>query len=318
MRVPKWFLQGIPWPGTADFSWLRVMMHPLFHLHFRPMFNIDLHCHSTVSDGLLSPTQLVEYAAARAVTVLALTDHDDVSGLDEARRVADKHNITLINGVEISVSWRSQTLHILGLGIDPQHPQLLQGLATIRDGRTQRADNIAAQLDKFGIHGSLEGAYTYAGNKRLIGRAHFARFLVEKGYAKDFKSVFKKYLVKGKPGYAPHQWAALSDAVGWIRASGGRAVIAHPARYKLGKGALDELLLEFRSLGGEGIEVITASHTPEQALLFARHSQRMGLLASCGSDYHGPGESYFDLGRLPQLPEGCKPVWHDWRQVVVA
>lgn len=276
------------------------------------MSNIDLHCHSTVSDGLLTPTQLVEHAAARGVNVLALTDHDDVSGLEEARRVAGENNITFINGVEISVSWRSHTLHIVGLGIDPQHSQLLQGLATIRTGRTERARGIAVQLDKFGIHGSLEGAYAYAGVGRLIGRTHFARFLAERGHAKDVKSVFKKYLVKGKPGYVPHQWASLSDAVGWICDSGGRAVIAHPARYKLGKATLDELLLEFLALGGSAIEVITASHTPEQSLLFARHAQRLGLLASRGSDFHGVGESYFDLGRMPELPAGCTPVWHDW------
>ncbi|SEO88967.1 3',5'-nucleoside bisphosphate phosphatase [Nitrosovibrio sp. Nv6] len=276
------------------------------------MLNIDLHCHSTVSDGLLTPTQLVEHAAARGVEVLALTDHDDVGGLDEARQAAAATSITLVNGVEISADWRGQTLHIVGLGIDPAYPPLAQGLASIRDGRTVRARNIAAQLGKFGIHDSFEGASRNAGDGHLIGRMHFARFLVEQGYAKDVKSVFKKYLVKGKPGYAAHQWVPLSDAVDWIRNSGGRAVIAHPARYKLSKGALDELLLEFRALGGEAIEVVTSSHTPEQSLLFARHSQRLGLLASRGSDFHGPGESYFDLGRMPPLPANCTPVWHDW------
>lgn len=280
------------------------------------MPNIDLHCHSTVSDGLLTPAQLVEHAAARGVDVLALTDHDDIGGLEDARRVAAEKNITLINGVEISVDWRGQTLHIVGLNIDPAHLQLVRGLSSIRDGRTVRACKIAAQLDKFGIHGSLEGAYAHAGEGRLIGRTHFARFLAQQGYAKDVKSVFKKYLVKGKPGYAPHQWAPLSDAVAWIRGSGGIAVIAHPARYKLGKDALNELLLEFLALGGEAIEVITASHTPEQSLLFARHSQCMGLLASRGSDFHGPGESYFDLGRMPELPPNCTPVWHDWNRVM--
>lgn len=277
------------------------------------MLNIDLHCHSTVSDGLLTPTQLVEHAVARGVDVLALTDHDDVGGLDEARRAASEANITFITGVEISVDWRGQTLHIVGLGIDPEHPELALGLSAIRDGRTVRAHNIAAQLDKFGIHGSFEGARSHAGDGHLLGRMHFARFLVQQGYAKDAKSVFRKYLVKGKPGYAPHRWAPLSDAVSWIRNSGGRAVIAHPGRYKLGKGALDELMLEFRNLGGEAIEVVTSSHTPEQSLLFARHSQRLGLLASRGSDFHAPGESYFDLGRMPQLPDGCTPVWHDWK-----
>ncbi|HKX53536.1 MAG TPA: 3',5'-nucleoside bisphosphate phosphatase [Nitrosospira sp.] len=276
------------------------------------MLNIDLHSHSTVSDGLLTPTQLVEHAVARGVEVLALTDHDDVGGLEEARKAADKNSLLFINGVEISVSWRGQTVHIVGLGIDPAHPQLVEGLRTIREGRTARARNIASQLDKFGIHGSFEGACRNTGSGRLIGRMHFARFLVEQGYAKDVRAVFKKYLVKGKPGYAPHQWASLVDAVNWIRSSGGRAVIAHPGRYKLGKDALEELLLEFRTLGGEAIEVITGSHTPEQSLLFANHSRRLGFLASRGSDFHGPGESYFDLGGIPPLPVNCAPVWHDW------
>ncbi len=251
------------------------------------MLNIDLHCHSTASDGLLTPTQLVEHAATQGVAVLALTDHDDVAGLDEARRTAVEKNILFINGVEISVDWRGQTLHIVGLDIDPEYPQLAQGLTSIREGRMVRAGKIAAQLDKFGIHGSFEGACGNAGEGHLVGRLHFARFLVQQGYAKDVRSVFKKYLVKGKPGYAPHQWAPLSDAIDWIRNSGGRAVIAHPGRYKLGKGALDELLLEFRTLGGEAIEVITASHTPEQSILFARHSQRLGLLASPAAGFIG-------------------------------
>jgi len=282
------------------------------------MLNIDLHCHSTVSDGLLTPTQLVEHAAARGVDVLALTDHDDVGGLAEARAMAAERNITLINGVEISVDWRGQTLHIIGLGIDPEYPDLACGLSSIRNGRMVRARNIATQLDKIGIHGSFEGACRNAGEGHLLGRMHFARFLVQQGHARDVKAVFKKYLVKGKPGYAPHQWAPLSDAVGWISASGGRAVIAHPGRYKLSRKAMEELLEEFRALGGEAIEVITGSHTPEQSMQFARHSQRLGLLASRGSDFHGPGESYFDLGRMPALPAICRPVWHDWNEAIRA
>jgi len=276
------------------------------------MLNIDLHCHSKVSDGTLTPTQLVERAATRGVSMLALTDHDDLGGLDEARRVANEKNIIFINGVEISVTWRNRTLHIIGLDVDPKYLPLEQGLAAIRSGRVTRGSKIAAQLDKFGIQGSLEGAYCYAGKDGLIGRTHFARFLAEQGYAKNVKSVFKKYLVKGKPGYVSHQWASLSDAVGWICGSSGKAVIAHPARYKLGKNLLDELLLEFRALGGLGLEVITASHTPEQSLIFARHANRMNLLASCGSDFHGTEESYFDLGRMPDFPIECMPVWHDW------
>lgn len=276
------------------------------------MLNIDLHCHTIISDGLLTPAQLVARAADRGVEVLALTDHDDIAGLDEARRAADAKSITFINGVEISVTWRGRTIHIVGLDIDPAYPPLVQGLASIRSGRATRARNIALQLDRYGIHGSLEGAYAHAGDGQLIGRLHFARFLVEEGHAKDIKSVFKKYLVKGKPGYTAHQWATLSDAVGWIRGSGGRAVIAHPARYKLGKNVLNDLLNEFCQLGGSAIEVVTASHNKEEVLLFGHHTQRLGMMASCGSDFHGPDESYYDLGQLPDLPPGCLPVWHDW------
>lgn len=277
------------------------------------MLNIDLHCHSTISDGLLTPVQLVERAAMRGVETLALTDHDDIAGLTEARQTADAKNITFINGVEISVSWRGRTLHIVGLNIDPEYTPLIEGLATIRAGRSHRAENMALELAKIGIHGSLEGAYAHVGERRLIGRTHFARFLVEQGHAKDIKSVFKKYLVKGKPGYTPHEWAALSDVVSWIRGSGGRAVIAHPGRYDLGKNVLKDLLNEFCALGGAALEVVTASHTPEQVKQFAQHAQNMDLLVSCGSDFHGPGESYFDLGQLPEFPPGCTPVWHDWK-----
>ena len=277
------------------------------------MLNIDLHCHSTISDGLLTPAQLVERASTRGVETLALTDHDDIAGLAEARETADAKNIIFVNGVEISVSWRGRTLHIVGLNIDPEYTPLIEGLATIRAGRAQRAENIAAELAKIGIHGSLEGAYAHVGERRLIGRTHFARFLVEQGYAKDVKSVFKKYLVKGKPGYAAHEWATLSDVVSWIRGSGGQAVIAHPGRYNLGKNVLLDLLDEFCALGGSAIEVVTPSHTPEQVKHFAQHAQNRDLLVSCGSDFHGPGESYYDLGQLPEFPSGCMPVWHGWK-----
>lgn len=277
------------------------------------MFNIDLHCHSTVSDGILSPTQLLTHAASRGVNVLALTDHDDVAGLHEAANAARERRILLINGVEISVTWQNRTLHIIGLDIDPAYPPLVDGLKKIREGRVVRARNIASQLDKHGIHGSLEGAYAHAGENSLIGRTHFARFLIEKGHAKDIKSVFKKFLVKGKPGYALHTWATLSEAVGWIRGSGGQAVIAHPARYQLGKTILTQLLQEFCELGGTGIEVVSSSHTPDQVKQFAQLAVQMNLLASCGSDYHGPGESHLDLGRLPAMPVECTPIWHDWK-----
>lgn len=281
------------------------------------MLDYDLHCHSTVSDGLLSPAEVVSRAAERGVKYLALTDHDDVAGLPEALQAAALHDIQLINGVEISVTWRSHTLHIVGLHIDPSNEDLQQGLRDIRQGRGDRARLMSESLARAGIGGVLEGAYRYASNPQIIGRTHFARYLVEAGHAKDVRSVFKRYLVKGKPGYVSHQWAELSDAIQWIRGSGGIAVLAHPGRYTagrkaMGKPTLRELLREFTDLGGQAIEVVTGSHTPPQYAEFARYATEFGLLSSCGSDYHGPGESYRDLGRLPDLPLECTPVWQAW------
>jgi predicted metal-dependent phosphoesterase TrpH len=281
------------------------------------MLDYDLHCHSNVSDGLLSPTEIVTRAAERGVKFLALTDHDNVDGLAEAAEAAKSCGIELINGVEISVTWRTHTLHIVGLRIDPHNPALLEGLHGIRSGRRHRAELMAESLARSGIGGVLEGAYRYAANPDIIGRTHFARYMVEAGHCKDVGSVFKRYLVKGKPGYVPHQWASLQDAIDWIRGAGGIAVMAHPGRYTagrkaMGKSTLHELLEEFTAMGGQAIEVVTGSHTPPQYAEFARYATEFGLLSSCGSDYHGPGESYRDLGRLPDLPLECKPVWSAW------
>ncbi|MHB0992037.1 MAG: 3',5'-nucleoside bisphosphate phosphatase [Burkholderiales bacterium] len=274
--------------------------------------NFDLHCHSNVSDGVLLPADLVARAADRGVTVLALTDHDDVAGLPAARAAARTAGIKLINGVEISVTWGTHTLHIIGLNIDPQSPQLVAGLASIRAGREERAIKMAEQLARIGIPDSLAGAYQYVDNRNSVGRLHFARFLVDRGIVKDIRTVFKRYLVKGKPGYVPHQWAGLSDAVGWITSSGGQAVLAHPGRYEMGEGKMHELLTEFKQCGGTGIEVVTGSHTVEHYAKFARLAKKFGLLSSRGSDFHAPDESFRDLGCLPQLPEICIPVWQNW------
>ncbi|OAM52619.1 phosphatase [Methylovorus sp. MM2] len=277
---------------------------------------IDLHSHSTVSDGLYTPTELVAHAAQHGVRVMALTDHDDVAGLPEAKLAAKEHGIELLAGVEISVTWRKRTLHIVGLKVDPEYPPLVQGLAAIRAGRHLRAQGMSASLDAVGIHGSLEGAYQYAHG--IISRTHFARFLVDKGYAKDTKKVFKKYLVKGKPGYFEHQWADLAEAIGWIVGSGGIAVIAHPGRYDLGRTNMLLLLEEFRALGGKAIEVVTGSHTAAQYQEFAKFAKMFGFAASQGSDYHGPGHGYMEMGRLPELPSGCVPVWQGWPEVANA
>lgn len=274
--------------------------------------NFDLHCHSTASDGLLKPADLVARAAANGVAALALTDHDEVAGLAEARVEADARGLRLIDGVEISVSWEDVTIHVVGLQIDPSNAQLASGLETVRASRARRAEKMGEALDAAGIRDSLAGAMAYVENPDIISRTHFARFLVDAGRAPDVKSVFRRYLVKGKPGYVPHQWARLDDAVGWIRASGGAAVIAHPGRYKLSGREMRRLLGEFKDCCGTGIEVVTGSHSAGQYSEFARLAREFGLLGSRGSDFHGDGESRADLGALPALPENLKPVWHDW------
>lgn len=275
---------------------------------------IDLHCHSTVSDGVLTPTEIVNYAAEKGIRVLALTDHDDVAGLAIAKDVAETHGMQFINGVEVSVTWRRRTLHIVGLKINPEYAPLLEGLANIRAGRHTRAVGMAQALEKVGIHGALEGAYEYS-KGGIISRTHFARFLIEKGYAKDTKAVFKHYLVKGKPGYVEHQWASLEDAMSWIIGSGGVAVIAHPGRYDLGRVTMLELMHEFRALGGAAIEVVTGSHTVDQYQEFAKMAKQFDLASSMGSDFHGKGQTYIEMGRLPSLPSNCVPVWQGWDEV---
>ena len=242
----------------------------------------------------------------------ALTDHDNLGGLAEAAAEAARLQLPFINGVEISVTWETNTLHILGLNIDPDNAALNAGLATVRNGRTQRAQRMADDLARVGIRGALAGADKYVTNKEMVGRSHFARFLAESGVVPDMKSAFKHYLVKGKPGYVPHEWASLADAVQWIRGAGGIAVIAHPGRYKLGANPMRRLLGEFKELGGQGLEVVTGNHTPEQVRHYAGLAKNFGLAGSRGSDYHGPGESYALPGKLPPLPEGVKAVWEMW------
>jgi predicted metal-dependent phosphoesterase TrpH len=278
------------------------------------MLNIDLHCHSNVSDGVLSPADVVARAAANGVDALALTDHDDVAGIAAARAAADAAGLTLIPGVEISVSWGGQTVHIVGLRIDPAHHGLAAGLHGIRLGRIERAQRMAADLARSGIHGAYDGAFAYAANKEMVGRTHFARWLVAQGHAPDLRTTFKRYLTRGNPGYVEHEWTSLENAVGWIRASGGMAVIAHPGRYAFNARELHLLLDAFRALGGEGIEVITGSHHPSEYGKFADLARAFGLKASRGTDFHAPGEG-IDIGRLPALPHYCQPVWQGWPEL---
>ncbi|HEY3327251.1 MAG TPA: 3',5'-nucleoside bisphosphate phosphatase [Novimethylophilus sp.] len=275
---------------------------------------IDLHCHSTISDGLLAPADLVQYAAGKGVQVLALTDHDDVAGLAEAEAAAQAVGIAFIRGVEISVTWCRRTLHIVGLKVDPAYAPLYDGLKRIRDSRHVRAQGMANSLARAGIAGSLEGAYAHATRGGIISRSHFARWMVAQGYASDVRGVFKRFLVAGKPGYFEHKWADLEQALAWIIGSGGIPVLAHPGRYDLGRTRMLELLNEFRELGGKALEVVTGSHTADQYHEFARLARQFDLMASSGSDYHGPGMTYMEMGRLPALPEICTPVWHDWAE----
>jgi predicted metal-dependent phosphoesterase TrpH len=263
--------------------------------------NADMHCHSTVSDGLLPPAELVRRAKGNGVELLALTDHDELGGLAEARATADEIGLRFVDGVEVSISWGDdQTVHIVGLGIDPASAALIEGLHQVRSGRDSRAGRMAAELDKVGIHGAYEGALRHAGNPALVSRSHFARYIAEQGHAKD---------VKGKPGYVEHSWATLEDALRWIVGAGGTAVIAHPGRYRLSKSERNELFTAFKDLGGRGIEVLSGSNKDDEVREFSRIAREFGFLASRGSDFHGPGESWIDLGKMPDLPEDLTPVW---------
>ncbi|KRB87642.1 3',5'-nucleoside bisphosphate phosphatase [Noviherbaspirillum sp. Root189] len=277
------------------------------------MLNVDLHCHSNVSDGALPPAEVAARAEANGVDVWALTDHDEIDGIPEAREAALGLGMRYVTGVEISVTWASQTIHIVGLQFDDKNEDLRRGLISTRCGRERRAQEMAAQLAEAGIPNAFEGALKHVGNPDLISRTHFARYIIELGVCKDVQEVFSRYLIEGKPGYVPHRWATLKDAVTWIRGAGGIAVVAHPGRYDLYDVALDALLNEFKRYGGAGVEVVTGSHTPAEYDQFATVARKYGLLASRGSDFHAPEESNVDLGALPNLPPSVTPVWHDWR-----
>lgn len=277
------------------------------------MLNVDLHCHSNVSDGMLSPTALAARAKANGVDVWALTDHDEIDGIAEARAAAAELGLPYVAGVEISITWAGETVHIVGLQIDEANQTLVQGLAATRSGRERRAHEMAAQLAVAGIPDAFEGALKFVGNPDLISRTHFARYIIELGVCRDVNDVFRKYLIEGKPGFVPHRWATLQQAVSWIRGAGGIAVIAHPGRYNFTPVQFGALFDEFKQLGGAALEVTTGSHTVDQYAQYAKVANNYGLLASRGSDFHGPGESRVDLGKLPPLPAGVMPIWHDWR-----
>ncbi len=271
--------------------------------------NVDLHCHSTASDGVLAPDILAARARSKGVDVIALTDHDVLSALPAMRQASVDCGLRFIDGVEVSCEWEGTGIHIVGLGIDPFNEELLGHLGNIRESREGRARRMAASLGEAGIEGAYEGALTYAGNPSLLSRAHFARHLAAEGHASSMKSVFQRYLSPGLPGYVEHVWPALENAVAWIRSSGGIAVVAHPGRYDFDEAEAKRFFATFRECGGEGIEVSSGAHTPDQYGEFAVIAREFGFLGSRGSDFHAPGEGKSDLGRVLPLPAGVEPVW---------
>jgi len=273
------------------------------------LLNADLHSHSLVSDGTLAPEALAQRAKANGVGLWALTDHDEIGGSERALQAARAVGLPCLTGVEISVTFIGVTVHIVGLGFDHRDPVLAEGLHRTRSGRERRAREMGDELARVGIPGAFEGAMKFVDNPELISRTHFARYIVEAGYCKDTYEVFRKYLADGKPGHVPHQWAALREAVGWITGAGGVAVIAHPGRYKLSTNEEFALFTEFKAHGGRGIEVVTGSHSAQEAVKYAATAREFGLAASRGSDFHSPDESHTDLGALPWLPGELTPVW---------
>jgi 3',5'-nucleoside bisphosphate phosphatase len=273
------------------------------------IINADLHCHSVVSDGTLTSEALAERAAKNGVELWALTDHDEIGGQHRAAAAAKANGMRYVTGTEISVSFIGATIHVVGLGFDPDNAKMLDGLIKTRGGRRERAMEMSDGLEKVGIKGAFEGALKYVGNPDLISRTHFGRYLVETGVCKDTNEVFRKYLTEGKPGYVEHKWASLREAVTWITDGGGIAVIAHPARYKFSTNQEFALFTEFKALGGQAIEVVTGSHSAAEYVIYAEAALEYGFAASRGSDFHSPDESHTDLGTLPYLPGGLTPVW---------
>jgi len=274
------------------------------------MSRIDLHSHSTASDGTLSPTALVERAHEQGVHMLALTDHDTTAGLDEAVRAAAEVGIELVPGIELSLRWNKRNMHIVGLAIDPTAPELCRLIQTLTEIREARVARMAQSLSKAGIDGALEGAYRHAAGG-VPTRTHFARYLVEQGAAPDVSSVFKRFLVPGRPGYASTQWPDLADGVAALLAAGGIAVLAHPHSYGW-TGAWSRRILEaFMACGGRALEVACGSSNQQSLQTWSGYARRFGLLASMGSDFHSPG-GFIELGRMPRLPQGLAPVWEAW------
>ncbi|MDO5667210.1 MAG: PHP domain-containing protein [Alcaligenaceae bacterium] len=272
--------------------------------------SVDLHCHSTISDGVLTPEAVARRAYDNGVRLWSLTDHDETAGQEAARKAAEELGMEYITGIEISVTWQERTLHLVGLNFDPSNLTLNQGLLAIRADRDTRSFKIAEKFDALGIPGTYEGALQLADNPDLISRSHFARYLVQSGHCKTMQEVFDRYLNDQGPANVPTEWASLPDAIAWIKEAGGVSVIAHPGRYKYSRNQFIELWRTFKALGGEAVEVVTGSHTTDQYHQYADICRHYGFMASAGSDFHGPKESRLDIGHLPLLPSGLTPIWH--------
>jgi len=270
--------------------------------------NYDLHCHSTASDGTLSPTALVQRAHEHGVTSLALTDHDTVAGLNEAQMAATAAGIHLIPGIELSTSWQNKCLHIVGLGIDPDYPPLREATQNLQIMRMERAEKIADKLEKKRIPGALEAVKKAAG-EGMITRSHFADFLLSQFHVSTQQEAFDRYLGAGKSAFVATTWSDMALAINWITESGGVAVLAHPLRYNLTASWMKRLLAAFKEAGGLGIEVVTGRYNSDEIKTVAAYATRFELAGSVGSDFHNPSNQWIELGRLAPLPENIKPVW---------
>lgn len=272
---------------------------------------IDLHCHSTHSDGLFSVSALLEQALKRSISMLALTDHDTVSGVSLLQSLAKEKPLSIIPGIEISVRWRKHDIHILGLNINIKHPHIEQVILEQKLRRWQRAEAIAGSLEELGVSEPLRAAIELAGHEHLT-RPHFAQVLVNAGFVKDRNQAFKQYLKRGKPAYYPCQWVSLDDAVESINTSGGIAVIAHPKKYGLTNTKLRQLIDEFTDAGGQGIEVVSGNQSRDEIKEITAFCLEYDMLASTGSDFHGGPEKKIRLGGQPKLPDDLKPIWSVW------
>ncbi len=271
----------------------------------------DLHTHSTASDGAFSPELLVEKASAVGINTLALTDHDTVSGLVAAQNASRKHNVTLINGIELSCLWNNKTIHVVGLNIKADSKTIIDATIHLNHLREERAIKIGEKLRKVGIDNAYENAKRIAAGG-TVTRQHFSTFLIENGNAKNQTEVFKRYLVNNKPGYASVEWPSLEETIAQINAAGGVSVIAHPLRYKLTATKLRNLIKEFKGFDGRAIEVITGHNQSTEIQLATGYAKRYGVAASVGSDFHNGNTPWSQLGKLAKLPQGLTPVWELW------